>query len=281
VKKFTLIFLLLAAACMPAAGQSQKAIRVNCGGNGYTDAKGQFWQADTGYNGGFTDTVPANIAGTADQNLYKSGRYAKTYGSILKYSFPVSAGSYHVNLYFAETYSPAAKVGGRVFNVKLQGATTFKNLDIFAAVGANSALIKGADILATDGQVQIELDSIVQVAKIDAIEITQSVAMPQLNLNFVYPDGTPVAGSLNYKVTSGAAGGANLSGTEPLNAGRVTCLLVSSPQLLGLMGTMNVNLSLTDTAGRSLWQIALSLNPASANFTAVQSSSMSVVVQKQ
>jgi len=62
----------------------------------------------------------------------------------------------------------------------------------------------------------------------------QSVAMPQLNLNFVYPDGTPVAGSLNYKVTSGTVGGTSLSGTQPLNAGRATCLLISSPKLLGL-----------------------------------------------
>lgn len=281
MKKFTLIFLLLAAACLPAAGQNQQAIRVNCGGSGYTDAKGQFWQADTGYNGGFTGTVTANIAGTSDQKLYQTARYATTNGGSLKYSFPVSAGSYHVNLYFSETYPYAAKVGGRVFNVKLQGITTFQNLDIFAAVGANSALVKGADVLSTDGNVLIELDSITQVAKIDAIEITQSVAMPQLNLNFVYPDGTPVAGSLNYKVTSGTTGGTSLSGNQPLKSGRATCLLISSPQLLGLVGTMSVNLSLTDTAGHSLWQIVLSLNPASANFAAVQSSSLSVVVQKQ
>jgi len=39
-------------------------------------------------------------------------------------------------------------------------------------------------------------------------------------------------------------------------------------------------LSLTDTAGHSLWQITLSLNPATANFTSVQSSSLNVVVQK-
>jgi hypothetical protein len=282
VKKFTLIFLLLAAACMPAVGQSQQAIRVNCGGAAYTDANGKVWQADYGYNGGWTGTpVTATIAGTADQQLYQTARYASPGGQPLIYSFPVAAGSYHVNLYFSETYPRAAMVGGRVFNVKLQGNTTFKNLDVFAAAGANTALVKQANVLSTDGNVTIELDSIVQVAKIDAIEIIQSVAMPQLNLNFVYPDGTPVAGSLNYKVTSGTAGGMTLSGNQPLNLGRVTCLLVSSPQVLGLVGTMNVNLSLTDTAGHALWQIVLSLNPASANFAAVQSSSLSVVVQKQ
>ena len=283
MKKFTLIiFLFLTAAFEPTFAQSQKPIRVNCGGSGYTDSKGQFWQADTGFNGGWAGTpVTSTIAGTADQKLYQTARYAQGTGSSLKYSFAVPAGSYHVNLYFSETYPYAAKVGGRVFNVKLQGVTTFQNLDIFAAAGANTALVKGADILATDGTVTIELDSITQVALINAIEITQSVATPQLNLNFVYPDGTPVAGTLNYNVTSGSSGGTSLSGNQPLNSGHATCLLISSPALLGLMGTLNANLSLTDTAGHTLWAIALTLNPSSANFTAVQSSTLQVIVQKQ
>jgi len=283
VKKFTLVlFLFLTAAFEPAFAHTQQPIRVNCGGSGYTDSKGQFWQADTGFNGGWAGTpVTTTIAGTADQKLYQTARYAQTAGSILKYSFPVTAGSYHVNLYFAETYPYAAKVGGRVFTVKLQGITTFQNLDIFAAVGANTALVKGANILATDGTLTIELDSITQVAKIDAIEITQSVATPQLNLSFVYPDGTPVAGSLNYTVTSGTPGGTSLNGNQPLNSGHATCLLIASPSLLGLLGSLNVNLSLTDTAGHTLWQVAMTLNPSNANFTAVQSSTLQVIVQKQ
>jgi hypothetical protein len=160
----------------------------------------------------------------------------------------------------------------------------FQNLDIFAAVGANAALVKGVDVLAADGKVTIELDSIVQVAKIDSIEITQSVAMPQLNLTFVYPDGTPVAGSLNYQITpvvTGGGSGPSLGGSQPLVSGQATCLLITSPQLLGLAGTLNVNLSLADTAGHTLWQVVLALNPSSANFAAVQSSTLQVVVQKQ
>jgi Malectin domain len=61
--------------------------------------------------------------------------------------------------------------GARVFNVKIQGATTFSNLDIFAEAGANAALVKGADVLVSNGQVSIEFDNIVQTAKVNAIEI--------------------------------------------------------------------------------------------------------------
>ena len=188
MKRFLAILLLLSSTGFRATAQSQQPIRVNCGGNNYTDSKGQLWKADYGYDSGWAgNPVTATIAGTTNQSLYQTGRYAQALGSVMKYSFPVAPGSYHVNLYFAETYPGAEKIGGRVFNVKLQGASTFQNLDIFAAAGANAALVKGADILATDGNVTIELDSIVQVAKIDAIEITQTLAMPPLNLNFVYP----------------------------------------------------------------------------------------------
>ncbi len=257
---------------------AQTAIRVNCGGTAYTDAKAQVWQADAGYNSGIASSITANVTGTVDQKLYQTGRYTQSLTTPMIYSFPVAAGSYHVNLYFAETFSGAEKVGGRVFNVKMQGNLVFQNLDVYAAVGANTALVKGADIIVTDGTASIEFDSLVNNAKVNAIEITQTVSAPEMKLNFMYPDGTPVSGTLNYSVATTAT---TMTGTQPLTSGQATCLLVSSPQLLGLVGAMTVNLSLTDTAGHTLWQLALGLNPSSANFTSVQSSSLNVVVQKQ
>ena len=266
----------LAVGSLPAAAQT--AIRVNCGGAAYTDAKAQVWKADSGYSSGYISSIAANVAGTADQPLYQNGRYTESLSKPMIYSFPVAAGSYHVNLYFAETYSGAEKVGGRVFNVKMQGNLVFQNLDVYAAAGANTALVKGADIIVTDGTATIEFDSLVNNAKVNAIEITQTVSAPEMKLNFMYPDGTPVTGTLNYNVATTAT---TMKGTQPLTSGQATCLLVASPSLLGLVGTMTVNLSLTDTAGHTLWQITLALNPASANFTSVQSSSLNVVVQKQ
>jgi len=277
VKKFCLLMGFLVGAYWPAAAQTQTAIRINCGGKAYTDAKAQVWQADSGYSGGIVSSIAATVAGTTDQTLYQNGRYTQAPTTPLVYSFRVAAGSYHVNLYFAETFGGAQKVGGRVFNVKMQGNTVFQNLDIYAAVGGNTALVKSADIIVTDGTATIEFDSLVNNAKVNAIEIKQSVGAPELKLNFMYPDGTPVSGTLNYSIATASS---TMGGKQPLTSGQATCLLVASPQLLGLVGVMNVNLSLTDTAGHSLWQITLSLNPASANFASVQSSSLNVVVQK-
>ncbi len=286
MKKFLSAFLLLGAVTMPAAAQTQPPIRIDCGGSSYTDTNGQVWQADTGYNSGRTATTNIVVAGTTDPQLYQSNRYVGPNSKTLIYSFPAASGLYHINLYFAETNPTLQRVGARVFNVKIEGDVIFQNLDIYAAAGANTSLVKGADVMVSDGKVTVELENVVQSAEISAIEITQTVAMPPLRLTFVYPDGSAVAGSLNYQVSPVAAGGTSstgtgLSGSQPLVSGQATCLLLASPQLLGLAGTLNVNLSLTDTSGRTLWQVAMTLNPSTANFLAVQSSTLQVVVQKQ
>ncbi len=91
----------------------------------------------------------------------------------LVYTFPVATGSYHANLYFAELYDGDAFAGGRVFNVKVEGTTVLQNFDIFAAAGANAALIKGVDFAVTNGTATIELDNVPghDRGKIAAIEI--------------------------------------------------------------------------------------------------------------
>src|SRR5208283_2337633 len=64
------------------------------------------------------------------------------------YQFALANGTYKVNLYFAETAWTTK--GKRVFDVQMQGATVFSGLDIFAAVGADRALVKSALISVTN-----------------------------------------------------------------------------------------------------------------------------------
>ena len=276
MKRFLLLLAFGALTSIPVTAEGQTAIRVKCGGVALTDSQGRVWAADYGFNGGNLSLTEGVIGGTMDPKLFQGGRWGDT--PPLTYTFPVANGSYHVNLYFAESYPANQVIGARVFNVKMQGTTVFSKLDVFATAGANTALIKGADINVSTGAISIEFDNIADHAKVTAIEITQVTASPMLTLNFNYPGGAPVVGTLTYKMSNSLI---NLGGAVPLIDGQATCLIVSSPSVLGLVGQFQVNLSLTDPAGRTLWQINTAMNPSNLNFGAVQSSALNVVVQKQ
>ena len=150
-------------------------------------------------------------------------------------------------------------------------------MTFFAEAGANAALVKGADITVSNGQVAIEFDNLAQTAKVNAIEILPGVSGPSLLLNFKYPDGTPVAGTLAYTVSSSLL---SLQGSAPLNNGQAQCVIYANPSAMGISAQFTVNLSLTDTVGHVIWQLSLGMNPAQVNIAAVQRSALNVVVQK-
>jgi len=277
VRKIYCVLAFTLALCFPIGAFAQQPIRVNCGGASYTDSKGHVWQADTGFTGGALSSIPAVVQGTSDQALYQIGRNNPSATTGLVYSFAVPSGQYHVNLYFAETYAPLQVKGARVFNVKMQGAAVFSNLDVFAEAGADAALVKGADITVSNGQVNIEFDNVVEKAKIFAIEILPGISGPSLLLNFKYPDGTPVAGTLSYTVSSSLL---SFQGSTPLNNGQAQCVIFANPSAMGISAQFTVNLSLTSTAGHVIWQFSVGMNPAQVNIGAVQSSALNVVVQK-
>lgn len=264
---------------LPAKAQTQQQpIRLKCGGSAYTDSKGQAWATDYDFSGGMISQTTGTVSGTTDPALFQNGRMPDDVNPLV-YTFPVANGAYHVNLYFAELNTGDDFVGGRVFNVKTQGNVVLQNLDIFKTVGAATALIKGVDIAVTNGQVKIELDNTAghDRGKVTAIEITANGPAPQLTLNFVHPDGTPVAGTLNYTMATSAL---KLGGNTPLTNGQATCVLFSQPGAMGLVGQITLTLSLTDSTGKTLWQIGMTMDPTSVNLGSVESSSLTVVVQK-
>jgi malectin (di-glucose binding ER protein) len=264
--------------CLPATAQAQTAIRVKCGGSSYTDSRGHLWHADFGFNTGSTFSTSASINGTPDQALYQTGRTNSSTSTSLLYRFALPNGNYHVNLYFAETFNRLSAVGRRVFTVKLQGNPVFPNLDIFATIGADAALVEGIDFVVANGEAAIEFDNVVRNSLINAIEILPvSNASPALALSFVYPDGTPVSGSLTYTISSSLL---TFRGSVPLANGQAQCELLTSPIVLGLNTQFQVNLSLSDNSGNSLWQFTLGINPSQINLGAIQSSALKVVVQK-
>ena len=145
-------------------------IRLNSGGFGFTGAGADIWYDDYGFNIGSTSTTSIPIAGTADQVLYQSERYdGSSNGADLEYSFVIDDGQYEVRLHFAETY--ATGPGQRVFDVTAEGDLVIDDLDIFARVGANSALAMEFPVTVSDGTLNIAFHHGVQNPKICGIEV--------------------------------------------------------------------------------------------------------------
>jgi len=150
----------------PAADAGIAPIRLNAGGGAYTGSDGRAWGADADYNGGNTFSTANGIAGAADPTLYQTERFGN-----FGYALPVPDGDYNVTLKFAEIYW--TQPGQRVFNVDIEGRRVLDNFDILSAVGPNTALDKTFQAHVADGRLNIDFTSIVNNAKLSAVEVTQ------------------------------------------------------------------------------------------------------------
>ncbi len=145
--------------------QVSTEIRIDAGGPGYTDPLGQVWLPDTNFVGGYTFSTTAPIAGTTDDPLHQTERYGN-----FSYQIPVQNGGYQVTLHFAEIYW--TEPGQRVFDVLLEGSVVLDNFDVFQAAGAaNTAVTRTFAVQVNDGVLNIDFVSIVDFAKVSAIEV--------------------------------------------------------------------------------------------------------------
>jgi hypothetical protein len=77
--------------------------------------------------------------------VFQSGRWdqaASITPAELAFDLPVTAGEYEVRLYFAEVASGRQFVGGRVFDVSIEGALALNDYDIYADVGGYTGVVK-------------------------------------------------------------------------------------------------------------------------------------------
>ena len=141
-------------------------IRVNSGGDRYTDSSGNEWLADQFFEDGRTSYRDNSIQNTPDDTLYQSERYAKT----LDYAVPVANGTYSVNLLFAETYW--SDRGKRLFDVNVEGRSVAENLDLYREAGQFNAYKQQVEtITVQDGKLNISLESRENYAKLSGFEI--------------------------------------------------------------------------------------------------------------
>ncbi|MBD3316362.1 MAG: choice-of-anchor D domain-containing protein, partial [Chitinivibrionales bacterium] len=145
---------------------------VNAGGTAFTDESSTTWETDDAYvNTGNTFSTTDAIAGNSLDPLYQTERWDYASGEEMRYGFPVDSGTYTVSLHFAEIYDGITGTGQRVFSVLIEDSTVLEQFDIFAEVGANTALVKKFDVTVRDNSLDIVFVHEVENPKISAIEI--------------------------------------------------------------------------------------------------------------
>ena len=142
------------------------AVRINAGGDAYTDGDGHVWAADTWYTGGERATRYARmrVRGTQDPALYQSQRWGA-----FSYAIPVPAGDYRVTLKFAETYW--RHPGSRVFDVRIDDHLVLSHFDIMAGAPARTAIDRSFSAHVTGDTLIIQFTPIRDEAAIAAIAV--------------------------------------------------------------------------------------------------------------
>jgi len=181
--------LLLLSTITVTRAQEQVPIRINAGGQSFTDADGHTWQADQYFSGGETLSIKRDILKTQNIQLYQSERYKRDEPP-LHYDIPLdSPGNYNVTLHFSDNYKPMHSVGARVFDVKMENTTVINNLDIYKEADNQgfTAISKSWLVQVEDEMLTIEFISVNQNPTVAGIEIvfveSLTQAAPQNNNN--------------------------------------------------------------------------------------------------
>lgn len=154
-------------------------IRINSAAtSAYTDVAGNVWLADQYFvagSGGVVNRGAVAIANTEDDRIYQLERWC-----LSGYNIPVSNGSYTVRMHFAETsLDTVTGVGGRIFNVSLEGVPVLTNFDVYAATGGhNIAHVRTFDTTVSDGALNIGFTQQTNCPMINGVEIVPSTPVP-------------------------------------------------------------------------------------------------------
>jgi cell wall-associated NlpC family hydrolase len=153
--------------------------RVDAGGSTVWTPDGSLWGADAFFDSGRSASRHAatEIAGTADDVLFRTERRSHEAGGVLRYAVPVPApGTYEVRLLFtARPFEDGAGgflAGQQVLTVNLEGgAPELEGLDLSSLDGSLSAVVQAFAVDVADGAVDVEIAALAGKAAVAAIEV--------------------------------------------------------------------------------------------------------------
>lgn len=90
--------------------------------------------------------VSASVPEGTPLKMFQSEIWTTQGGDDFTMTWNTLTGFYEVQLFFAETFRGTSRVGGRVFNVSINGATAVQNLDVFKEVGADNGMMRSINV---------------------------------------------------------------------------------------------------------------------------------------
>lgn len=171
--------LLAAARAEPPSSRPTPAVyRVNAGGPAFVDPEGNAWSADAFFApGSGTFAAPGPIDRTRLDPLYEDERSGIPGAPPVRYSVPVSDGTYELRLHFAEIFF--GWPGRRVADVVVEGVTRLAGYDVAREVGPRSADVRQFVVEVRDGVLDFHLTPVVGNPQLAGFEV------------FALPPGTP------------------------------------------------------------------------------------------
>lgn len=142
---------------------------VNAGGDAFTAANGVVYAADT-FDNGREFSTSAAIAGTVDDGLYQTEKWAKS----LSYEVAVENGTYDLELNFAEIWGGAQAAGTRVIDLYVEDELIFNDLDLTDQAGFQEAFDLIGQVTVDDGSLSIRAEGAVQNAKLAGFSVWEA-----------------------------------------------------------------------------------------------------------
>ncbi|MEO5989344.1 MAG: choice-of-anchor D domain-containing protein, partial [Candidatus Eisenbacteria bacterium] len=217
-------------------------------------------------------SVPAYVP----SSIFADERWDPGTSPEMQWEFPVTNGTYRVNLMMMEGYSGTQFVGARRINVTCEGATRLSNYDIFALYGGYTPAMETFLTVVGDGSLSLVLHHIADDPAIRGIEI---ISVSSAGAMGAAPSGVAFGPRLvntvsppqNVTITNlGSPGDSSLAiGTITVPAGYLSNL---SPQTLApgesrtfqvrfapnALGTVNANLTISYNGGAGTLSVPLS-----------------------
>lgn len=144
---------------LPVNDGMMRPVRILAAEKGYVSPAGLVWSANRFVHGGQSVRRRDDVAGTDDQELYRSEHFGN-----FTYAIPVAArGRYTLRLGMCEHWFGPGRAGGggrggRVFDVYCNHKPLLKNFDIFAEAGSLQAITKTFTNLEPNAQGKLYLE---------------------------------------------------------------------------------------------------------------------------